>query len=351
MQDALVDGLCKELKLRESAFLNSIPFKHVYFGGGTPSLLTEDNLRKLFGVIQQYGIAEDAEVTLEVNPDDVTLDFAQMLKQFPINRISMGVQSFIDDELVFLGRRHNVESVYQAVEMLRQNGFCEMSIDLIYGLPNQSFKQWETSLEKALALKVPHVSAYHLIYEPGTPLDKKRRRGEVVELEEEKSVAYFKLLIDKMKQHGYCHYEISNFAWSGHEAKLNRGYWMGEPYIGVGPSAHSYSAAPQFKRSYNIADLSVYLRGISEENLNVEEEFLSKKERYNEFLMTRLRMMDGLELVEIQKCFGVEYYSVFKQAIEPYVLRGLLTQRDGRLFLSEEGLFVSDGIISDLFLT
>ncbi len=347
LAEAYTDAVCHELELRYEEYAHDLPFAHVYLGGGTPSQLTPNQLTRIFQAIGRYGIATGAEVTLEMNPDDVTDEYLCGIRPLPINRISMGVQSFCDADLTFLNRRHTAQVARDAVARLHKCGYTEISIDLIYGLPGQSVEAWSDNLTEALRLEVPHLSAYHLIYEEGTPLTRHLERGEIREVNEEVSVQMFERLIDRMAAAGYQHYEISNFALPGHEARLNSGYWSGVPYIGLGPAAHSYRT---LVRSYNPAHLGRYLKAITDNKIIQEKETLTKVEQYNEYIMTRLRTRNGVSIHEVGLLFGSSYRQHLLTAIQPYLTSGhLYHDSDGQIRLTRSGIFISDGIISQLF--
>ncbi|KGO00034.1 hypothetical protein HR11_07495 [Porphyromonas macacae] len=346
MADAYVDALCHELILRHEQFASYLPFQNIYFGGGTPSQLKVTHLKKIFNCLERFGYDANGEITFEANPDDLHENYVRILNDFPINRISMGVQSFDDSDLSFLGRRHNVKRVYDAISTLHRYGFHEISIDLIYGLPGQTLSKWNLNIDQALALHLPHISAYHLIYEPHTVLTRKLEQGRIEEVNEETSVGLFRLLIRKLQSAGYRHYEISNFAIPGHEAKLNSGYWFGALYTGIGPSAHSYMGEG---RSFNVADLHDYIKSLSQDKLPSKTEFLSITDQYNEYVMTRLRTDIGIDLDELKKNFGKKKAESFLYSAKRYTESGLLSVEGSKVRLTQDGIFVSDGIIADLF--
>ena len=258
-----LDALIRELHLRRVELPDGALIDHIYFGGGTPSLLTPEELTRIFDTITElYPLTGTGEVTIECNPDDVTEEYAQALGVLPINRVSMGVQSFHADDLTFLNRRHSAEQVFAAVEALRRHGIDNLSLDLIYGLPGQTEERWLTNIRTFLSLGVPHLSAYHLIYEEGTALTRLVERGKVQPVSEEASLRFFEMLISELKAAGYEHYEISNFALPDHYARHNTGYWQGVPYLGLGPSAHSFDGVRT--RSHNVASLTHYTRALLE---------------------------------------------------------------------------------------
>ena len=305
-----------------------------------------ETFNRLFDTIERlFGLGQCKEITLEANPDDLTPDYVAALRDLPFNRISMGIQSFQDKDLVFLNRRHTCRQAIQAVERCQANGLEEISIDLIYGLPGQTQTEWENNLEEALKLAVPHISAYHLTYEEGTALYKLLAAGKITPAGEEQSVSFFATLIDRLTASGYQHYEISNFALPGHHARHNSSYWKGTNYLGVGPSAHSYDGK---SRQWNVSSLPLYIKGICAGHPNFEREELDEHTRYNEFVITRLRTMWGIRMDDVLQQFGAEKRDYLKQQAAAYIRQGLLNDSAGTLTLSRKGIFISDGIMSDL---
>lgn len=349
LRAAYLQALLRELESRRAELPEGETLEHIYLGGGTPSLLSPEELTAIFELIGRLypRLGADAEVTLEANPDDITPEYASALSQLPINRVSMGLQSFHAADLAFLNRRHTAEQAIEAVALLRQNGITELSLDLIYGLPNQRIDAWEYNIERMIALDVPHISAYHLIYEEGTPLTKAMLRGQVQQVGEELSLAMLRVLIERLEDAGYQHYEISNFARPGHHARLNTGYWQGERYIGLGPAAHSYDG---HSRSYNVASLRDYVAGWSRGERIYTTEMLSDIDRHNEYLMTRLRTMWGIDLEDMARVCGMEAVSRLERLAMPYLERGVLTRSSRCLRLGAEGIFISDSILVDLFI-
>lgn len=320
---------------------------HIYLGGGTPSLLSPDELARIFERIARWQVIDpEAEVTIECNPDDVNARYAEALAQLPINRVSMGVQSFHEADLRFLGRRHTVQQVYEAVASLRRVGLDNLSLDLIYGLPKQTLELWRSNVERILSLDVPHISAYHLIYEEGTALTRLRDLGRVHEASEEESISFFQVLIDELTAAGYEHYEVSNFAKPGMYARLNTGYWQGIHYIGLGPSAHSFDGVG---RSYNVADIQRYVSGMQTGVPQRELELLDEEERRHEYIMTRLRTMWGISRSEYRQLFGQRAEERLLERVQKYVQSAHVVVEEDCVRLSPSGYFLSDGIIVDLF--
>lgn len=344
-KEKYVDALIGELELRRD-YLGGERVETVYFGGGTPSQLPAEAFGRIFEQLYRlYDPGEGAEITLEANPDDLSDTYVQALRRLPFNRLSMGVQSFKDDDLRFLNRRHTARQAREAVQRCQDAGFANISIDLMYGLPGQTVAEWEWSLEAAIALGVQHVSAYHLIYEEGTALHRLKEAGRIVPVSEETSVAMFSLLIDRLTAAGFVHYEISNFGREHFFSRHNSSYWIGRKYLGVGASAHSFDGV---SRQWNVASLPGYLEGIGQGRPVVEVEQLDRNTRYNEFIITGLRTMWGVSLEAMEREFGRSLYIYGMRQAKPYMERGLLEVRDGALRLTREGIFVSDGVMSDL---
>lgn len=344
-KETYVNAIVQELNLRKE-YIGQERIETIYFGGGTPSQLKFNDLNKIFNAIRQnYDLSACNEITLEANPDDLNAAYIASLGSLPFNRISMGVQSFSDDDLRFLNRRHSASEAIQAVHRCKEAGYTNLSIDLIYGLPGQTLVAWEENISKAIALDIPHLSAYHLIYEEGTALYKLKESGKITSVEEEASIAMFTMLINKLTEAGLVHYEISNFGKPGLFSKHNSSYWTGKKYLGLGPSAHSYNGE---NRQWNVSSLAAYLKGILEGNPDTETEHLDLYTRYNEFIITGLRTIWGINTDKLEALFGKELAAYCKQQAEPYLQNQLLYHKDRILTLSEKGIFISDGIMSDL---
>lgn len=342
---AYVDAVCKELILRKD-YLKGESLRTIYFGGGTPSQLSANNFERIFDTIfTYYNTDKCEEITLEANPDDMTPEYVHSLQSLPFNRVSMGVQSFQPEDLIFLNRRHDRQQAIDAVATCKANGLSNISIDLIYGLPGQTPEQWSQNLDEAIALKVPHISAYHLIYEEGTKLTKLKSAGKVLPVSEEFSEDFFTLLIDKLSKAGYLHYEISNFAQPDCFSKHNSAYWDETTYIGIGPSAHSFDGN---SRQWNIASMKHYLSGIETGVPNVEKELLDANTKYNEYIITGLRTMWGVRLDKIEEKYGLEKKNFCLAQADTYIKNNLLLHHENSLKLSAKGIFISDRIMSDL---
>ena len=344
-KEAYIRAIIEEMKQRQ-LYIEGEPIETIYFGGGTPSQLTAADFELIFETIYQlFDTTSCQEITLEANPDDMTADYIKSIRTLPFNRISMGVQSFQEKDLRFLNRRHNSQQAKQAVALCQEQGITNISIDLIYGLPGQTLEEWESNLEEAIRLQIPHISAYHLIYEEGTALYKLLEAGKITPVEEELSVTLFSTLIDRLTEAGYLHYEISNFARPGCFSQHNSSYWTGKPYVGIGPSAHSYN---RHSRQWNVSSLPLYIKGINEQSPEIEIEELDIHTRYNDFIITGLRTMWGIRLNDIRTLFGEDKLSYLNQQAKSYLQKGLLLQQHDTLTLSKEGIFISDGIMSDL---
>lgn len=322
------------------------PVKTIYFGGGTPSRLRRGHFDKIFDTLQQhFAIEPTAEITVEANPDDLSESYVEMLSRLPVNRLSIGIQSFNDEELKFLSRRHSAQEAINAVKRCQQHGFENISIDLMYGLPEQTEEIWHYNLRQAIALDVPHISSYHLIYEEKTRMYRLLQTGKIKPVEEEASTTLFAMLIDQLTSHGYLHYEISAFGKEGYFSRHNSAYWKNEKYLGLGPAAHSFDGN---SRSLNIPSLIRYIKGMESGILNRETEQLSLGEKYNEAVLTGLRTMWGIDLAALATRFGEEFYLYCLQNSQKYIERNLLKTEGNRLKLTRDGIFISDGIMSDL---
>ncbi len=336
----LVEYLLNELSSRNNEA--NEPFSTVYLGGGTPSSLPVKDLDTLINGIKSVAPATE-EYTIEVNPEDVTDELCDFISSSPINRVSMGVQSLDDVQLKFIGRRHDAKTALDAVERLRRHGIDEISCDLIYGLPMQDIDSWRDSLSRLLELGLPHLSAYLLSYEPGTRLSAMLYKGKVTETDEDTAVAMYNLLIENAASKGYRHYEISNFAIPGHEARHNSSYWNGTPYLGIGPGAHSYDGAI---RRVTRPDIKGYLKNRGLNCFDIEEE--SVDERFNDFIITSLRTADGLNIEECSLKFGERYCNEMMVQATKYIDSGALSLLSGRLKIDERHWLVSDRILVDL---
>lgn len=345
LKERYIQALCRELEMRAN-YLQGEPIETIYFGGGTPSQLSAEDFKHVFATIEQtFGRQHCREITLEANPDDLTPEYLQTLASLPFNRISMGIQTFNDATLKLLKRRHNASQAIRAVENCRRAGFRNMSIDLIYGLPGETAERWEYDLQQAISLNVEHISAYHLIYEEETPLYKMLKQQLVDEVDEDSSVNFFSLLIGRLTAAGYEHYEISNFARPGKYSQHNTSYWQGVKYLGCGPSAHSFDGNT---REWNTPSIDDYIEGINRGKRPFENEQRDIPTRYNEFVITSLRTVWGIPLERLKQEFGEELYNYCLRMADEHLSSHKLEQRNAALCLTREGIFVSDGIMSDL---
>lgn len=365
-KEAYIKALVKELTLRagylQDEFSEPAEIKTIYLGGGTPSTLDASQLERIFSALYHtYRISSEAEITLEANPDDLTTEKIKKLQSFPINRISIGIQTFNNRELHFLRRRHTAEQAIKAVKDCQDAGFSNISIDLIYGLPEQTISQWQSNITQALQLDVPHISAYALIYEENTALWNLKEKGIISETDEDTSLTMYNMLIDELSDHHFQHYEISNFAKSRYYSRHNSSYWNSIPYLGCGPSAHSYNGK---SRQWNTADLKLYIEKMQSCTQPsdfkyadwIDREYLDNQTRYNDYIMTRLRTCWGADLHFIETEFGTRLKDYCLQQASFHIKNGNLQldkkneqTKDGLLKLTRKGLFLSDGIISDLF--
>ena len=340
LRQRYIDALCREMESRRSEETIST----IYLGGGTPSQLSTAQLRQLFDALYIFNnVTADAEVTIEVNPDDMTTEFAEELSGLPLNRVSMGVQTFDDERLKFLHRRHTAAQVYEAVQRLRAVGIHNISIDLMYGFPGETLTDWEHDIDAALALGVEHLSAYCLSIEEGTPLWKWTIDNEQWIMDEELERRMYYTLIDKLEAVGFEHYEISNFAQKGFRSHHNSSYWTGIPYLGLGAAAHSFDG---HTRSWNVADIHQYIEGIEQGKRFFDAEAIEGNTRYNDLLTTALRTSEGLDLSLLSE--PQRDYCLCNA--RRFINDDLLTNNGEHLVLTRHGLFVSDMVISGLML-
>lgn len=341
-----INAVCREMELRKNYIRE--PFSTIYLGGGTPSLLDEAELTQLFLYIYNvYDVDRNAEITMECNPDDITPKFTNMLSRLPINRVSMGAQTFADSRLRLLHRRHNSDEVKHAVKLLREAGIKNISIDLMFGFPDESLSQWKEDISAAMALNVEHISAYSLMYEEDTPLWKMLDTGKVKEIDEELSLTMFKELVCQLTDAGYEHYEISNFARPGYRSRHNSSYWHQVPYIGLGAAAHSFDLN---SRQWNVADLKLYIEEINNGIIPMEREELDNDTTFNDIITTALRTSDGIDLNAMETRLGKRYRNTLISAAGKHLEQGLLEIRHDRLRLTAEGIFISDMVMSDLMI-
>ena len=340
----MVKALADEIRMRRT---DADKIQTIYFGGGTPSVLSNAEISFLIKTVyDNFDVSNNPEITLEGNPDDLPDTRFEALKQCGINRLSVGIQSFFDEDLRLMNRAHDACQSLRALNAAVQV-FDNISIDLIYGIPGLSHERWKANIDYALASGVPHISTYALTVEPRTALHKMVRERQIAEPSEELAAEQFQILTDNLTQNGFIHYELSNFARPGYFSKNNSAYWLGKKYIGIGPSAHSYDG---ISRSWNIANNAIYLKGIESANRNFELETLSLPDRYNESVMTGLRTIWGVSLKNIKTAFGDGMLDYMLSRAERFITAGLLEIKDGALRTTQTGKFLADGLASDLFL-
>lgn len=342
----LIEALKKELIMRKNKVEE--PVETIYLGGGTPSIFSYDELAALFEVIySSYSIDAKAEISLEANPDDLSLSYLKSLKNLTINRLSIGVQSFFDADLQFMNRAHTAKEAILAIKNAQEVGFTNLSIDLIYGVPNMTLEQWKKNLDTFLNLQVPHLSSYALTVENRTALAYAIKKNRINPLDDNLAQLHFESLVDFMKDHNFVQYELSNFAKNGFESKHNTSYWKGEKYFGFGPSAHSFTT---ITRSWNVANNAKYIKSLKANILPSEIEILTKSMQYNEYIMTGLRTIWGVSLNKIEKAFGTQYVLYFNQRVKRYIEQNSIYKIDkDRVGVRAKKFFLVDGIIADLF--
>ncbi|WP_286965967.1 radical SAM family heme chaperone HemW [Flavobacterium sp. UBA4854] len=344
-KDDMVLALAKEIGMRKNEFENEI-VETIYFGGGTPSVLSNDEINFLISeVYKNYKVVENPEITLEANPDDLSPERILELSKSPINRLSIGIQSFYEDDLKMMNRAHNSAEAKKCLEEATKY-FDNISLDLIYGIPGLSDEMWKQNIQTALDFGVPHISSYALTVEPKTALSKLIQTGKVAEPQDEVASNHFTILVEMLQKNGFIHYELSNFGKENYFSKNNSAYWLGKKYIGIGPSAHSYDGE---KRGWNIANNSLYLKAIQNDELPIETETLTISDRYNEYIMTGLRTIWGVSLERIEKEFGSKYLNYLLEQSQKFLNDDLLSIENNILKPTIKGKFLTDGIASDLF--
>ena len=342
-----VDALLKETALRKD-YLEDETVSTIYIGGGTPSVFSIKELSDILNQINKFfRVEENCEITIELNPDDVNQDYMEGLKKLNINRISLGVQSWRDPDLKMLNRRHNSEQAAAALTEVFNAGFNNVTIDLIYGIPGMTVKEWSSNLDKAFSFDIKHLSAYHLTIEPGTVFGKMQEKGHFTEIDEDESNAQFNTLIEKAEAAGFIHYEISNFGKPGYFSKHNSNYWKQVNYLGLGPSAHSFNG---YSRQWNIRNLNGYIKSINSGKSFFEKEELDTKARFNEYIMTSLRTMWGIDLEYIETTFEKEGYDYVVNLSGKFKNYGLMKQEKNSLVLTNQGKMISDNIISEFMM-
>lgn len=345
-KEAMLSALQKELVLRKDEFKDET-VETIYFGGGTPSVLSSEEIKKLIDqVYQNYQVTESPEITLEANPDDLSNNRIVELSKCPINRLSIGIQSFFDEDLKLMNRAHSAKEAEDSLTMATDH-FDNISIDLIYAMPNMSTTRWKANIEKALSFGVPHISSYALTVEPKTALASFIKKGIVKPVADEVAQEHFNMLVDDMEKAGFENYEISNFGRPGYFSKNNMAYWQQKKYMGIGPSAHSYDGN---RRGWNINNNPKYIAVLEKNELPMEVEVLTKTDKYNEYVMTGLRTSWGISLNRIKKEFGANFYKYVIQQSEKYIQEQLLYIDGDILLTTKKGRFLADGIAADLFM-
>lgn len=342
----MVLALAKEISMRKSESQNE-EVETIYFGGGTPSILSTKDLRFLIdAVYQNYKVIENPEITVEANPDDLTEERIIELSKNKVNRLSIGIQSFFEDDLQMMNRAHNADEALNCLKIATQY-FDNISLDLIYGIPGMSNDKWKQNIDKALSFGVPHISSYALTVEPKTALDKFIKKGIIKQPDDEVAQEQFHILVETLQENGFVHYELSNFGKPDFFSKNNSSYWLGKKYIGIGPSAHGYDGV---NRSWNISNNSLYIKSIQENQLPIEIETLTITDRYNEYIMTGLRTIWGVSLERIESEFGEFYLDYLNKEAKRFLDDDLLFIEENVLRATKKGKFLCDGIASDLFL-
>jgi oxygen-independent coproporphyrinogen-3 oxidase len=344
--DKLIRSEIEEINLRKE-YLGNEKVETIYFGGGTPSLLPVNYIKHLIDSCKDnFEIIPEAEITFEANPEDINDEYLKGIVNCGVNRISIGIQSFDDKTLKNLNRRHSVSKALNAVELAKKHNISNISVDIIYGIPDLNIDRFVESVEKLVALNVNHISAYNLTYHEGTRFYKLIKEGSLIEVDDETCFKQFNYLCAQLEKHGYIHYELSNFAKEGFYSKHNSSYWFGKKYLGIGPSAHSYNGN---SRRWNIESIDKYIRGIEGNKRWYEEEKLSTKDKYNEYILTRLRTIKGINLKDILIRFGEDYYVFLNEKINKYSGTLYLNSKNDVVTLTRKGLFISDGIMEDFF--
>ncbi|WP_282030435.1 radical SAM family heme chaperone HemW [Winogradskyella eximia] len=344
-KDELVNALTKELELRKDEF-NNTTVETIYFGGGTPSLLSNDELQFIIdAVYKNYKVSENPEITLEANPDDLSKDRIIELSKSRINRLSIGIQSFFEDDLKLMNRAHNANEAKTCLEEATKH-FDNISLDLIYGIPGASNEQWLKNIEMALSFNVPHISSYALTVEPKTALASFIKKGVIEDVDDEQAHEQFHVLKEKLEASGFVHYELSNFGKDGYFSKNNSAYWQGKSYLGIGPSAHSFNGK---QRGWNVKNNSKYINATAQNELPIEIETLTQTDQYNEYIMTGLRTIWGVSIKKVEEDFGIVFKDYLIEQSEVFINQQLLYIDKAHLRVTKKGQFLCDGIASELF--
>lgn len=346
-KDKLLRAIKKEILLQKE-YLHNEEIETIYFGGGTPTVLSVEDISSLLDQVRNiHQIAKEAEITIEANPDDLTQEYLTNLKRTPVSRLSIGVQSFSDKELKLLHRRHSAEQAVFSVTMARDQGFNNISIDLMYGIPGTKTTQWETNLEEALKLNIQHISAYLLAIKNKTHFAKLLKKGEIISSDEEVSIEQFQLLIDRLEENGFLHYEISNFCKEGFFSRHNSNYWKQVKYLGLGPSAHSFNGR---SRQWNISENTKYIASIESGKIPCKREQLDNRKRYNDYILVSLRTMWGIDMKYLEENFSKEARDFCFSLSKRFIEYGMLARKGENLILTRQGKFIADNIISELLM-
>lgn len=344
-KEAMLHSLAKEIEQRVD-YLKGEPIRTLYFGGGTPTIYTPQELQFLTRKIKSIYTCNIEEFTVEANPDDLNPEYLQGLRSIGVNRLSIGIQSFIDRDLLLMNRRHNAQHAIEVVPMAKAAGFDNITIDLIYGIPGQSEEEWEYNLKTALSLDVQHISSYHLSIEPKTVFGNKQKRGLFRQIDDAASEKLYRILEEQLCNAGFEHYEVSNFARPGYYSKHNTAYWTYEKYIGIGPSAHSFDG---ISRQWNIANNSKYIKALTDGINFWEREQMNEGEQYNELILTSMRTTWGLKKADLEKMCSKIYIDYFYEAIQQHLKEGTLIDKGNAICIPTKHFLISDGIMADLF--
>jgi oxygen-independent coproporphyrinogen III oxidase len=346
--NVVLSAIEKELSVRKD-YITDKRIETIYFGGGTPSLLKKEQLTGLLNLIySNFNVTPGVEITFEANPDDLSPEYLDQLITSGINRLSIGIQSFSDSDLKFMGRRHSSQQAIDAVKNAQQAGFNNISIDLIYGIPGMSFQQWQRNLNQAFDLKVQHLSAYHLTYHEGTAFWSNLQKGVLTEVDEEDSLQQFEELITKSAENNFIQYEISNFALEWYYSRHNSSYWKQVEYLGLGPSAHSYNKTTRY---WNPSDTMAYLKAIQAGKAAGEFEVLTLTDKFNDYLITSLRTIWGIDKDYIKTEFGDKIVNYLENKLTELLISGVIEKRNNKFYITKKGIFISDRIIEELFLS
>lgn len=339
-------ALEKEIFLRRNEI--QTPLETLYFGGGTPSILNPEEWQKIFKALKKnFQISENAEITIEANPDDVSVEFLQGLENTPVNRFSLGVQSFFEEDLKLMNRAHSAQQAQEAIRLIQDFGYQNMTIDLIYGSPTTTNEIWRKNIEIFLTLNIPHLSAYALTVEPRTALAHKIKTGKWSKVDENQQKSQFDFLVKILLENNYTHYEISNFGLAGFESRHNSNYWKSRKYLGLGPSAHSFNGK---QRAWNVANNQKYIRALQENTLPLEIEELTEENRINELTMIGLRTSYGVDLDEVNSQFSSSVLAEWHENLERLIQKNYIEQKGNRIFLNPEFRFFADGIAAEMFI-